>query len=66
MNSFWQSNASGVTYYPTLITTSNSNPYYYAQSSPLVGVLESPSAPLSDREWLDAQIGEVCQLAESA
>jgi hypothetical protein len=32
--------------------------------NPLPAIMESPSAELSDLEWLDAQVEEVCALAE--
>jgi hypothetical protein len=49
--------SSNVTIYPTAISFSDPNP--------LRQVLDSPTAELTGREWLDAQIEEVCALAAS-
>ncbi len=52
-----------------IITTNGTTiaPYYahqYFEIAPgLSPVLESPSRELSDREWLDAQVEEVCAAA---
>lgn len=52
------------------ITTTDTTTYpaYGYPQPPLVitPVLESPSAELGDREWLDAQVAEVCELAAAA
>lgn len=47
-------------------TTSNTTLHWYPQAPALAPVLDSPAASLNDREWLDAQIAEVCELAMSA
>lgn len=58
-------------WYGSMNATSNTNvtifPSVIGYSQPSLGsVLESPSKVLTDREWLDAQIGEVCDLAVAA
>lgn len=69
-NSGWASwgvmpnTTSGGTYYSSGTSlVAQPTTIYVNHPIPLPGVLESPSAPLSDREWLDAQITEVCALA---
>ena len=66
-NLSWANNSSY--FYPTTITTSGTgftDGFYCAPIQQLPSVLDSPSAPLSDRDWLDAQIDEVCELAAAA
>ena len=69
MNWWGQTNATSG-WWPQITTSGTSGVYYpavvYQQPPPLPSVLDGPSAPLDDREWLDAQIAEVCDLAVAA
>lgn len=65
----WSQSSGGATYYPTTITTSGTNltPFpLYVQPQPLPSVMEAVGAPMGDRDWLDSQIAEVCDLAQAA
>jgi len=59
-------NLTSITYPQTWISSGTSAiPYYYPQPNYLPSVAEAPKE-LGDREWLDAQVAEVCELAVAA
>lgn len=64
---FDQSSSSSLTpfWYPQTITTSGTVYAPYFTSVALPSVADAP-AELGDREWLDAQVAEVCELAVAA
>jgi hypothetical protein len=68
----WSGTAGNTTYYPTwwqsgssvgVIDVTSLGSLAPISVQRLPGVMESPAIELSDREWLDAQIAEVCALA---